>query len=414
VARRQHKASRTLEGRLTFEPSRVSAACVVQAYARVVPITRRPAPRARSARQPEGVQPTQHVRRETAPMPPTHVALYARVSSAQHAEAQTSASQVAAWRERIAADGLTVSEAMPFLDEGDSGATLVRPALERLRDVSAAGSVDRLSLHSPERLARQYAYHVVLVDECRRAGVEVLFVHRAVGHSPEDALLLHVQGMIAASERAKMMARHRRGQRHAAHVGAVHVRSGAPYGYRSVTKDEGGGQAREEIIPDEARVVRQVFAGGGRDRLTMGEVCRRLTHAGEVTRPGKVVWERSVGGGIVQHPASTGAAAFGKTRHGPVRPRWRAQRYRPMQPRRAVSTTDVPPEEWMTLPVPPLVEPEVCAAGQEPLREHKRHARQSHRGALSLRQGLRPCQHCGAACYGTRLSPSARKGKPRA
>jgi hypothetical protein len=61
VARRQHQASRALEVRLTFEPSRVSAACVVQAYERVVPITRRLAPRARSARQPEDVQPTQHV-----------------------------------------------------------------------------------------------------------------------------------------------------------------------------------------------------------------------------------------------------------------------------------------------------------------------------------------------------------------
>lgn len=61
VARRAHKASRTLEVRLTFEPSRVSDICVVQAYERVVPITRRPAPQTRSARQAEGAQPTQHV-----------------------------------------------------------------------------------------------------------------------------------------------------------------------------------------------------------------------------------------------------------------------------------------------------------------------------------------------------------------
>ena len=49
VARRGHTRSTTLEVRITFEPSRVSPACVVQAYERVVPITRRPAPRARSA-----------------------------------------------------------------------------------------------------------------------------------------------------------------------------------------------------------------------------------------------------------------------------------------------------------------------------------------------------------------------------
>ena len=72
------------------------------------------------------------------------VAMYARVSSEQQAEAQTVASQVAALRERSAAEGLTVPAAMQFLDEGYSGATLIRPALERLRDVIAARAVDRL------------------------------------------------------------------------------------------------------------------------------------------------------------------------------------------------------------------------------------------------------------------------------
>jgi len=84
----------------------------------------------------------------------TQVAIYARVSSEQPAETQTMASQVAALRERVVTDGLAMSEAMPCLDEGDSGATLVRPALERLRAVVASHSVDRLSGHSPDRLAR--------------------------------------------------------------------------------------------------------------------------------------------------------------------------------------------------------------------------------------------------------------------
>src|SRR5215510_10951216 len=348
-------------------------------------------------------------------MNPRQVAIYARVSSEQQADAHTVASQVAALRERVSADGLTVSEAMQFLDEGYSGATLVRPALERLRDVIAAGSVDRLYVHSPDRLARKYAYQVLLVDEFRRAGVEVIFLNRALGHSPEDDLLLQVQGMIAEYERAKIIERHRRGKRHAAHVGAVNVLSGAPYGYRYVPKYAGGGQARYEILPDEARVVRQIFAWVGHDRLTIGEVCRRLTHAGEVTRTGKTVWDRSVVWGILKNPAYQGTAAFGKTRQGPLRPRLRAQRNRPAAAPRAVSTTDVPPEDWIMIPVPALVEPEVFAAVQEQLQENKRHARQqSRRGALYLLQGLLQCPHCGYAFYGKRLSPSARKGKPRA
>src|SRR4029450_2123612 len=148
----------------------------------------------------------------------TQVAIYARVSSDQPAEAQTIASQVAALR-----------EAMQFLDEGYSGAPLIRPALERLRDVIAAGPVDRLSVHSPDRLARKYAYQVVLVDEFRRMGVEVIFLNRELGRSPEDDLLLQVQGMMAEYERAKMIERHRRGKRHAARVGSGNVLSGARY-----------------------------------------------------------------------------------------------------------------------------------------------------------------------------------------
>jgi site-specific DNA recombinase len=229
--------------------------------------------------------------------------MYARVSSEQQAEAQTLASQVAALRERVAAEGLTVPEAMPFLDEGYRGATLVRPALERLRDVVAARAVDRLSVHSPDRLARKYAYQVLLVDEFRRAGGEVIFLNRALGQSPEEALLLPVQGMSAAYERAKRIERHRRGKRPAARSGVVNVRSGAPYGYRYVTKYAGGGPARDARVPDEARVVRHVFAWVGRDCLTIGEVCRRLTPAREVTRTGKTVWDRRAVWGRLKNPA---------------------------------------------------------------------------------------------------------------
>jgi len=269
-------------------------------------------------------------------------------------------------------------------------------------------------VHSPDRLARKYAYQVLLVDEFRRAGVEVVFLNRALGQSPEDDLLLQVQGMIAEYERAKIIERHRRGKRHAAHVGTVNVLSGAPYGYQYVPKYEGGGHARYEIIPDEARVVRQVFAWVGHDRLTIGEVWRRLTQAGEVTRTGKTVWDRSVVWGLLKNPAYQGAAAFGKTRQEPLQPRLRPQRHRPAQPRRAVSTRDVPPEDWITIPVPALVEPEIFAAVQDQLQENKHHARQSRRGALYLLQGLLQCHHCGYAFYGKRLSPSARQGKPRA
>ena len=342
-----------------------------------------------------------------------HAAIYARVSSEQQAMAHTIASQVAALQARVATDGLALPERMQFLDEGYSGATLVRPALERLRDLIATGAVDRLYVHSPDRLARKYAYQVLLVDEFQRMSVEVIFLNRELGRSPEDDLLLQGQGMMAEYERAKIVERHRRGKLHAARAGAVKVLSGAPYGYRYVDKHVGGGQARYDIVAEEARVVRQIFTWVGEERLTIGEVCRRLIQAQEVTRTGKTVWDRSVVWGILKNPAYMGAAAFGKTRQGPLRPRLRAQRGRPLQPRRAVAIVDVPAEDWIAIPVPALVETAVFAAVQEQLKINKTHARQSLRGARYLLQGLVQCQQCGYAFYGKPVSRKAAKGHPR-
>src|SRR5688500_3687834 len=92
-------------------------------------------------------------------------AFYARVSSDHQAKQATIASQVAALRERIAADGVVLLNEHAVIDEGYSGSTLLRPALERLRDSAYAGAFDRLYVHSPDRLARNYAHQFVLMEE---------------------------------------------------------------------------------------------------------------------------------------------------------------------------------------------------------------------------------------------------------
>ena len=169
-------------------------------------------------------------------------ALYARVSSEGQARGNTVASQLAALQERAKADGAAISPDHAYVDEGRSGATLARPALERLRDAVAVGEMDRVYVHAPDRLARRYAYQVLLIEEFRRAGVEVVFLNRAIGGSAEDDLLLQVQGVIAEYERARILERSRRGRRHAALAGAVSALCGAPYGYRYVGRHAGGGR----------------------------------------------------------------------------------------------------------------------------------------------------------------------------
>jgi site-specific DNA recombinase len=340
-------------------------------------------------------------------------AIYARVSSEQQADAHTIESQVAALRERAAADRYVLAPELEFLDVGYSGATLARPALERLRDIAATGGLDRLYVHSPDRLARRYAYQVLLVEELHRAGVELVFLNHALGDTAEGDLLLQVQGIIAEYERTKILERCRRGKRHAAAHGSVNVLSGAPYGYRYVEKAQAGGQARFEILLDEARVVRQIFDWVGKERQSIGEVTRRLQQAGELTRTGKSVWDRSTIWGMLKNPTYAGTAAFGKTRSGPLTPKLRARHRHPLQPRHGVTMSDVPAEEWIGIPVPAIVSAEIFSAVQAQLEENRRRARQGQRGARFLLQGLLCCAECGYAFYGKTLSPAARKGHPR-
>src|SRR5258708_14953071 len=126
----------------------------------------------------------------------------------------------------------------------------------------------------PDRLSRKYAYQVLILDELTRCGVEVVFPRNPVGRGPEADLLLQVQGMIAEYERAKIMERCRRGKQHAARRGSVNVLSGAPYGYRYIGKHEGGGEARYQVLAEEARVVRQIFGWVGRQRGSVRGGCR--------------------------------------------------------------------------------------------------------------------------------------------
>src|SRR5437763_4532238 len=249
------------------------------------------------------------------------VALYGRVSGEQQAKEDTIASQLEAVTQRIASDGLECDPELRFVDDGYSGSLLARPGLERLRDQAASGVVDRLYMLDPDRLSRKYAYQVLILEELTRCGVEVVFLRNPVGRGPEADLLLQVQGMIAEYERTKIMERCRRGKQHAARRGSVNVLSGAPYGYRYIGKHEGDGEARYQVVAEEARVVRKIFEWVGQERCSIGEVCRRLRRDGIPTRTGKSAWDRSTVWATLRNPAYKGTAGFGKTRPGEPEPR---------------------------------------------------------------------------------------------
>ena len=342
------------------------------------------------------------------------VALYARVSSEKQAQQATIDSQVSALRERAQVDGHVVLPQDVFIDDGYSGASLIRPGLERLRDRAAEAGLDIVYIHSPDRLARRYAYQVVLLEELSRAGAQVKFLNGPAGVTAEDELLVQVQGMIAEYERAKILERCRRGKIHRARQGLVNSLSGAPYGYRYIRKtDDESAQFTIEL--HEAKVVRQVFSWLVQEQQSIGEITRRLNTDKTPTRNGAARWDRSTVWALLRNPAYKGKAAFGKTESIERHALLRSIRGKSSIPRRGKGAhRDKPPADWIAIDVPPLISAEVFDAAAEQLERNRRLSQRNARGRRYLLQGLTVCARCGYAFYGKPVSRRSAKGTTRA
>ncbi|XNR94431.1 recombinase family protein [Streptomyces sp. R-74717] len=338
----------------------------------------------------------------------TSVAIYARVSSARQKKDQTIGSQTAALRAHAAEQRLELPEEWVFEDEGHSGATLVRPALERLRDLVAQVGVDVVLCYAPDRLARKFAYQALLVEEFARAGTRVEFVRGPRGDSPEDQLMVQFQGMFAEYEKAQLMERYRRGKTYRARSGAVNVLGGAPFGYRYLRKTPECG-ATYEIVESEAALVVELFRRYTDDGASIADLTRWLTDSGTPTRTGKTRWDRSVVWGMLKNPAYQGQAAFGKTQILHESPGLnRRARLEGRSTPRAVKTADRPREEWITIPVPALVTPATFERAAQRLADNKRFASRNSK-VPSLLQGLSACVSCGYGYYRTSTTTSSGK-----
>jgi site-specific DNA recombinase len=334
-------------------------------------------------------------------------AIYTRVSSERQKVEHTILSQVAALTEHARNEGYAVPQEWIFQDEGYSGAMLLRPGLERLRDLASEGQIETLLIYSPDRLSRKYAYQVLLVEEFSRNGVDVVFLKSAKATTPEEELMLQFQGMIAEYERAQIAERTRRGKKHRARAGSVNVLSGAPYGFRYVKKTEIS-SASYEVIADEAEIVRNVFTLYLDDGLSINAITRWLNEQQIPTRSGISRWERSTVWGMLRNPAYQGTACFGKTE--------RAERQRITRPLRmkggfsprSSCNRERPRSQWMEIGVPAIVSEATFALAQERLEQNKRH---SPRRTIepTLLQGMLVCGECGHALYRTSTRTSKRK-----
>ena len=308
------------------------------------------------------------------------VAIYARVSTENQETRGTIGSQLATLRTRVAAaqDDLVAE----FCDDGYSGARLDRPGLDALRDAAEARLIDAVWCLSPDRLARMYAYQVIVLDELKRHGVRVLFCDApTLDDDPQARLLTQVQGVIAEYERAKIAERYRRGKLWRARRGEV-IFWKASYGYRRVA---GAGAKPAHLIAyePEAAVVRRIFEDYIAGYSTR-EIVRRLNFDQVPSPAGKAVWGTSTIDRVLRNETYVGRAYYNRRESIPDQ-RFRRHTRQRLRPR----------EQWIAIEVPRLVNDELFDAVQQVSRENSQWSpRRIDDEAWLLRHVLK-CGHCG-------------------
>lgn len=282
------------------------------------------------------------------------VALYARVSTQRQEKEKTIGSQLDALRHYAREHQLEIVEPYVCIDEGYSGVRLDRPGLDHLRDGAQIGAFDAVLVLCPDRLARKYAYQVLVLEELEKFGVRVIFLEQPFSDDPHATLLVQIQGAIAEYERMKIAERYRRGKLYRARQGEV-ICWKVPYGYRRTPRRDGI-PAHVEVYEPEAEVVRQIFRWHVDEGLTIRQITKRLTAGGYPTPTNKrSYWNTSTVSRILHQEAYIGT--FYYNRHHRVRGE--------LQPRSASKRAgyryaERPRQEWIAISVPPIVDLQRC------------------------------------------------------
>src|SRR5215470_4115993 len=330
------------------------------------------------------------------------VAVYARVSTTRQAQAQTIEQQLDRLRAAVAERGWALEEQHVYRDDGYSGAALGRPGLDRLRDHAGLADLDVVLVTAPDRLARNYVHQVLLIEELAGHGCRVEFLDRPMSSDPHDQLLLQIRGAVAEYERTLIAERMRRGRQARLRAGTLLPWTTPPFGYR-LDAERPRDAAAVRVEPGEAVLVAQLFDWYLEPQATVYQLARRLTGLGVATPMGGPRWNVASVRGILRNPAYAGRALSNRTQVAPARRRKSAMR--PAGP--GVSHAPRPEQDWIAVPVPPIVSAETFAQVQAKLDVNQQGAARNTRHEYLLR-ALVSCGACRLGCTGRQTTAGYR------
>ena len=213
--------------------------------------------------------------------------LYARVSTEEQARSGYSlAQQMEALREYAAREGYEVLE--EITDPGQSGASLERPGMDRVRDLVASGHVSAVLAQDRDRLTREPAYLYLLRQEFAEYGCKLKTLNDRGDESPEGELTDGILDQLAKYERAKTAERSRRGKLRKAREGKIVANHTVDYGFMyNPTHD--GYEVDEGTMP----TVRRIFRMVGLEGCSLHKVKQSFEAEGLPSPTGKRHWSKT-------------------------------------------------------------------------------------------------------------------------
>src|SRR5215468_8204891 len=323
------------------------------------------------------------------------IGLYARVSTARQAMAQSIDQQLERLTTVVQERGWQLEREHIFRDDGWSGASLNRPGLDSLRDMIRAGELDRVLITAPDRLARNYMHQMIVLDEFARYGCEVEFLDRPMSDDPHDKLVLQIRGAVAEYERELITDRMRRGRLAKYRAGVLLPWTKPLFGY-VWGLDNPRDPAQARIDAYQAPVVQTIFNLYTADGLSLNAVAKHLQQHAIATPSGKPIWSPSTIRGILKQVAYTGQVYAQRYQYRTAQVR-RSATHPIGKPHR--SSQELPEADWIFVAsIPSIISQEQFEEAQARLALNKSFARRNNKTNQYLLRALVSCGRCQAAC----------------
>lgn len=306
-------------------------------------------------------------------------AIYCRVSTREQAESGYSIpDQLRNCRDKAIELGAMLIE--EFLDN-ESGAFLDRPGLEKLRHLLRQKYIDLVITKSPDRLSRNITHQLILREEIIKSGAKLVFLTFEWQNTPDGRLLMNVQGVVSDYEREVIRERTMMGRRSKVLAGKIPLNSHV-YGYAYDKKN-----CTYLINEEEAQVVRNIYNWllyGDEKNEPMGGIliARKLADLKiKPPRRADTSWARATVYKILKNVSYTGTAYFYREKKRKIGPH-------------KVETTKRPESEWLSVPIPSIIDQETFDAAQRKLWENSNNNRRNTKRPYLL-HGLVFCALCG-------------------